>query len=438
MSQAVSGAISNPATLFRNARLLDPASGRDEVGEILVRDGAIAALGRRVDAPGGDAAIVDCHGLCLAPGIVDMRVQLREPGAAHMENMVSASHAAASGGVTTMAALPNTTPPIDEVALVDYVKRRARDIGIVNVHTYAAITKGLAGTELAEMGLLAEAGALGFTDAERAVADAVVMRRALSYARTFDLLVMQHPEEPSLAAGGAMNEGEMSTRLGLQGIPPVAEVIMVERDLRLVELTGGRYHVAHVSTAAAIEAIRRAKAQHLPVTCDTAPPYFALNETAVGEYRTFAKLSPPLRGEDDRRAVVQGLRDGTIDAIASDHSPHDQDSKRLPFASAASGIIGLETLLPLSLELYHNGHLSLLACLNAVTRAPAEILRLPAGRLAIGAPADLVVFDLDRPWRISEKAFRSKSKNSPFDGRPVQGIAMMTVVGGRLVFEREG
>jgi dihydroorotase len=434
----MNGAMSNPATLFRNARLLDPASGRDEVGEILVRDGAIAALGRRTGEPGGDAAIVDCHGLCLAPGIVDMRVQLREPGAAHMENMVSASHAAASGGVTTMVALPNTTPPIDEVALVDYVKRRARDIGIVNVHTYAAITKGLAGTELAEMGLLAEAGALGFTDAERAVADAVVMRRALSYARTFDLLVMQHPEEPSLAAGGAMNEGEMSTRLGLQGIPPAAEVIMVERDLRLVELTGGRYHVAHVSTAAAIEAIRRAKAQRLPVTCDTAPPYFALNETAVGDYRTFAKLSPPLRSEDDRRAVVQGLRDGTIDAIASDHSPHDQDSKRLPFASAASGIIGLETLLPLSLELYHNGHLSLLACLNAVTRAPAEILRLPAGRLAIGAPADLVAFDLDRPWRISEKAFRSKSKNSPFDGRPVQGIAMMTVVGGRLVFEREG
>jgi dihydroorotase len=433
----MNGTVSSGATLFRNARLLDPASGRDEIGEILVRDGVVAALGRRIDESAKDTAVVDCHGFCLAPGLVDMRVQLREPGAAHMENMVSASHAAASGGVTTMAALPNTAPPIDEVALVDYVKRRARDIGIVNVHTYAAITKGLAGSELAEMGLLAEAGALAFTDAESAVADAVVMRRALSYARTFDLLVMQHPEEPSLAAGGAMNEGEMATRLGLQGIPAAAEVIMVERDLRLVELTGARYHVAHVSTAAAIEAIRRAKAQRLQVTCDTAPPYFALNETAVGDYRTFAKLSPPLRSEEDRRAVVAGLRDGTIDAIASDHSPHDQDSKRLPFASAASGIIGLETLLPLSLELYHNGHLSLLACLNAVTHAPATILRLPAGQLTVGAPADLVIFDLDRPWRISEKAFRSKSKNSPFDGRPVQGIAMMTVVGGRLIFERE-
>jgi dihydroorotase len=226
----------------------------------------------------------------------------------------------------------------------------------------------------------------------------------------------------------------MATRLGLQGIPAAAEVIMVERDLRLVELTGARYHVAHVSTAAAIEAVRRAKAQRLPVTCDTAPPYFALNETAVGDYRTFAKLSPPLRSEEDRRAVVAGLRDGTIDAIASDHSPHDQDSKRLPFASAASGIIGLETLLPLSLELYHNGHLSLLACLNAVTHAPAKILRLPAGQLTVGAPADLVIFDLDRPWRISEKAFRSKSKNSPFDGRRLQGKVLRTVVDGRTVF----
>ncbi|MBV8650419.1 MAG: amidohydrolase family protein, partial [Alphaproteobacteria bacterium] len=288
-----------------------------------------------------------------------------------------------------------------------------------------------------EMGLLAEAGALGFTDGTQALADALVMRRALSYARTFDLLVIQHPEEPSLSAGGAMNEGEMATRLGLPGITPAAEVMMVERDLRLVEITRGRYHAAHVSTAAAIEAIRHAKRRGLPVTCDTAPPYFALNETAVGEYRTFAKLSPPLRSEFDRRAVVEGLSDGTIDAIASDHAPHDQDSKRLPFTSAASGIICLETLLPLSLALYHNGHLNLLKLLDALTRAPADILRLPAGRLAVGAPADLIVFELDRPWRIDVEAFRSKSKNAPFQGRPVQGRTVMTVVGGRIVFEHE-
>ncbi len=424
------------ATLFRNARLLDPASLRDEHGAVLVVDGTIAALGPDAGAdPPKNATIVDCGGRCLAPGIVDMRVQLREPGAEHMENMVSASHAAAAGGVTTMAALPNTAPPIDDVALVDFVARRARDIGIVNIHTYAAATKGLKGRELTEMGLLAEAGALAFTDATTAIADALVMRRALSYARTFDLLVIQHPEEPSLTAGGAMNEGEMATRLGLPGISPAAEVMMVERDLRLVEITGARYHVAHVSTAAAIEAIRGAKQRRLSVTCDTAPPYFALNETAVGEYRTFAKLSPPLRSEWDRRAVVEGLRDGTIDAIASDHAPHDQDSKRLPFASAASGIIGLETLLPLSLELYHNGHLPLISLLRALTCAPADILRLPAGRLAVGAPADLVVFDLEHPWQIAESGFHSKSKNSPFDGRPVQGSAVMTVVGGRVVYQ---
>ncbi len=427
--------MTGPTRLFRNARLLDPASGRDERGDLLVLDGRIAALGPRLAATDG-AAIVDCDGACLAPGLVDMRVQLREPGAEHMENMVSASQAAAAGGVTTLAALPNTAPPIDDVALVDFVARRARDVGIVNIHTYAAATKGLAGRELTEMGLLAEAGALAMTDATSAVADALVMRRALSYARTFDLLVIQHPEEPRLAAGGALNEGEMATRLGLPGIPPAAEVMMVERDLRLVELTGARYHAAHVSTAAAIAAIRSAKAQRLPVTCDTAPPYFALNETAVGDYRTFAKLSPPLRGEADRRAVVEGLADGTIDAIASDHAPHDQDSKRLPFTSAASGIIGLETLLPLSLELYHNLHLPLLGVLRALTCAPADILRLEAGRLAVGRPADLLLFDLDRPWRIAEKEFRSKSKNSPFDGRPVQGRALLTVVRGRTVFER--
>jgi len=414
------------ATLFRNARLLDPASGRDETGAILVVDGLIAALDGG-GVPSG-TTVIDCGGHCLAPGIVDMRVQLREPGAEHMENMVSASHAAAAGGVTTMAALPNTEPPIDDVALVDFVARRARDIGLVNIHTYAAATKGLKGRELTEMGLLAEAGALGFTDGIRAIADALVMRRALSYARTFDLLLIQHPEEPSLAAGGAMTEGEMATRLGLPGITPAAEVMMVERDLRLVEITGARYHAAHVSTAAAIEAIRGAKQRGLPVTCDT-------NETAVGEYRTFAKLSPPLRSEWDRRAVVDGLRDGTIDAIASDHAPHDQDSKRLPFTSAESGIIGLETLLPLSLELYHNGHLPLISLLRALTCAPADILRLPVGRLATGAPADFVVFDLDRPWQIAEDDFRSKSKNSPFDGRPVQGRAIKTIVGGRVVYD---
>jgi len=306
------------------------------------------------------------------------------------------------------------------------------------VHTYAAATKGLKGHELTEMGLLAANGALGFTDGVKAVADALVMRRVLAYARSFDLLVLQHPEEPSLAHAGEVNEGEIATRLGLAGITPMAELIMVERDLRLVEITGARYHAAHVSTAAAIDAVRHAKARGLPVTCDTAPPYFVLNETAVGDYRTFAKLSPPLRSEWDRRAVIEGLRDGTIDAIASDHAPWDQDSKRLPFSSAAYGIVGLETLLALSLELYHNRHIGLLDLIRLMTLNPARILRLPVGHLAAGAPADLVLFDPDQPWQICPDTFLSKSKNAPFDDRPVKGKVRLTIVDGRTIFRHSG
>ena len=422
--------------IFRNARLLDPASGLDRHGDLLVEDGRIAAIGKV--PPAAHADTIDCAGDCLAPCLVDMRVELREPGAEHQESMRSAALAAVAGGITTMVALPNTEPVIDDQALVEFVARRSRDVGLARIRTYAAATKGLNGRELTEMGLLAAAGALAFTDSGRAIADARVMRRALAYARTFDLLVMQHPEEPNFAQDGAMNEGEVETRLGLAGIPPAAEAIMVERDIRLCELTGARLHFAHVSTEAAIAAIRHAKQRGLPVTCDTAPHYFALNETAVGDYRTFAKVSPPLRSEWDRRAVIGGLKDGTIDAIASDHSPHDQESKRLPFTSAASGIIGLETLLPLTLELHHNGSLPLLQALGAVTSRPAEILRLPAGRLAVGEPADLLIFDLDSPWRVDVDAMHSKSKNSPYDGRPVQVRALRTVVAGQSVFVHKG
>jgi len=420
--------------LFRGARLLDPESGLDARGDLLVEGDRIAAVGGEFASKAADAETLAAEGLCLAPGLVDMRVQLREPGAEHMESIETGGQAAAAGGVTTMVALPNTDPPVDDVSVVEFLARRAREAKLAKIHTYAAATKGLAGRDLTEMGLLSANGALGFTDGVRAVADALVMRRVLAYARTFDLLVVQHPEEPSLAQAGEVSEGEIATRLGLPAIPPVAEVIMIERDLRLVEITGGRYHVAHVSTAAGVEVIRRAKAQGLPVTCDTAPPYFALNETAIGDYRTFAKLSPPLRSERDRRAVVEGLRDGTIDAIASDHSPWDQDSKRLPFGSAAYGIVGLETLLPLSLELYHNHHLELLELVRRLTLKPAQILGLPVGRMAQGAPADLVLFDPDSPWQISTDAFRSKSKNAPFDGRPVRGRVRRTMVDGRTIF----
>ncbi|HEY1260668.1 MAG TPA: dihydroorotase [Stellaceae bacterium] len=422
--------------LFHDARLLDPESGRDAIGDLLVEGDRIAAVGGTIDA--ADAENVAARGLCLMPGLVDMRVQLREPGAEHMESIESGGRAAAAGGVTTMVALPNTEPPVDDVSVVEFLARRAREARLAKIHTYAAATKGLAGKHLTEMGLLAANGALGFTDGVKAVADALVMRRVLSYARSFDLLVLQHPEEPSLAGAGEVNEGETATRLGLGAIPVAAEIIMIERDLRLVELTGARYHAAHLSTAAGVEAIRKAKAQGLPVSCDTAPPYFALNETAIGDYRTFAKLSPPLRSERDRRAVVEGLVDGTIDAIASDHAPWDQDSKRLPFSSAAYGIVGLETLLPLSLELYHNRHLDLINLAARLTSRPACILRLPVGRLAKGASADLVLFDPDQSWQICTDEFRSKSKNAPFDDRPVRGRVRRTVVDGRTIFQAEG
>ena len=426
--------------LFRGARLLDPESRLDAPGDLLIEGDRIAAIGPGLSEAGlgSDVEIVDAGGLCLAPGLVDMRVQLREPGAEHMESIETGGQAAAAGGVTTMVTLPDTEPPVDDVSVVEFLARRAREAKLAKIHTYAAATKGLAGRELTEMGLLAANGALGFTDGVKAIADALVMRRVLAYARSFDQLVIQHPEEPSLASAGEVTEGEIATRLGLPAVTPMAEVIMVERDLRLVEITGARYHAAHLSTAAAIDAVRQGKAAGLPVTCDTAPPYFALNETAIGDYRTFAKLSPPLRSEADRRAVVAGLADGTIDAIASDHAPWDQDSKRLPFSSAACGIIGLETLLPLSLELYHNRHLSLLEVLRQLTMNPARMLGLEVGRLSPGAPADLVLFDLDSPWRIDTERFRSKSKNAPFDGRPVQGRVEQTVVDGRTIFMREG
>ena len=425
---------------YLNARLLDPASGLDALGGLLTIGEQIADFGPELfnqTAPPEGARLIDCRGACLAPGLVDMRVHLREPGAEHKENIATASAAAAAGGVTSMVCLPNTDPPIDDAAVLEFVARRARDIKLVKIFAYAAVTRGLGGNELTEMGLLASSGALAFTDGRRAVDDALVMRRALSYARTFGLLIVQHPEEPRLAEDGAMNEGEIATRLGLPGIPVEAEVMMVERDIRLVELTGGRYHAAHLSTAEAIEAVRQAKARHLDVTCDTAPHYFSLNELAVGDYRTFAKTSPPLRGEMDRQAVVEGLRDGTIDAIASDHAPQDQDSKRLPFEQAAFGAIGLETLLPLSLGLHHGAQVPLLDVLACLTRKPAERLGLEAGRLVKNGAADLILFDPDKPWRIDADLMRSKSKNTPFDGRPVQGKVLRTVVDGRTVFEAE-
>lgn len=429
-------AAAEPMAIYLNARLIDPASGLDQVGGLLTRGEAIADFGPHLtrEAASEDTEVVDCEGFCLAPGLVDIRVQLREPGEEHKGTLASGGRAATAGGITSMVCLPNTNPVIDDVSVVEFVARRARLLGLTKVYPYAAVTKGLEGGELAEMGMLAEAGAVAFTDGVKAVASARVMRQALNYARTFGLLVVEHPEEPTLAERGDMNAGEVATRLGLVGIPREAEVIIVERDVRLVELTGARLHFAHLSTAAAIDVVRRAKSHGLPVSCDTAPPYFAMNENAVGDYRTFAKLSPPLRAEEDRLAVIAGLLDGTIDAIASDHAPEDEDAKRLPFAQAAFGGIGLETLLSVSLELVHNGHLPILDLLRLITCKPADLMGLPAGRLVKGARADLTLFDAERAWQVREHELHSKSKNTPFDYRPVQGRVLMTVVDGRRVF----
>jgi dihydroorotase len=416
--------------LFRHARLVDPASGLDAPGTLLVLDGRIADFGPSLGSPPDGARIVECGGAVLAPGLVDLRARIGEPGEAHKETIETAGAAAAAGGVTALACPPDGEPPIDDEAGIRAIARRAREAAGVKIHPQACVTRGAQGHDLAELGLLAEAGAVAFSDGRRAVADALVMQRALSYGRAFDLLVMQQPIEPRLATG-AMNAGELATRLGLPGIPAVAEVIMIERDLRLVEATGARYHVMNVSTAAAVEAIARAKQRGLRVTCDTAPHYFALTETDIGDWRTFAKTMPPLRGEADRRAIVEAVADGTIDAVTSDHDPQDVDSKRVPFIQALPGIAGLETLLPLSLALVHQGRLGLADLLARLTCRPADILRLPYGRLARGAAADLVLFDPDRIGRIEVDRFHGKSHNSPYDGRPVEGEVLGTWVDGR-------
>jgi len=421
------------ATLFLGARLLDPAGGTDMVGDLLVHDGAIADLGQNIGRP-DEAETIDAAGLCLAPGIVDLRAATGEPGAEYRETIASLAEAAAAGGITTVCALPDTDPPLDDPALVQFILRRGEATGGLTLLPYAAATKGCDGSEIAEYGLLREAGAIAFTDGRRAIASARVMRLALSYARGFGSFVVQHPEEPTLAAGGAATEGELATRLGLPGIPAAAEVLMVRRDIALARLTGGHVHFAHVSTAAALEEIRAAKAEGLAVTCDTAPPYFDLNETAIGDWRSYAKLSPPLRPEVDRLAVVAALQDGTIDAIASDHQPRDADDKRQPFAQAEAGGAGLATLLGVTLARVHAGDLSLLQALDLLTARPARLLGLPVGRLAKGAPADLVLFDPDRGWQVKAGQLPGKAQNSPFDGRALEGRVTGTWKAGRRVF----
>jgi dihydroorotase len=425
------------ALVLTNARLVDPASGRDERGSVLVRDGVIAdvAWGAAPAAPDG-AEIVDCGGHVVAPGLVDLRAFVGEPGAEHRETLKSASAAAAAGGVTTLVCMPDTHPPIDDPAIVDFVLRRARDTAVVNIRVAAALTKGLEGREMTEIGLLSEAGAVAFTDGARSVANAQVMRRALTYAKDFGALVMHHVEDADLVGDGVMNDGEFASRLGLLGIPREAETLMLERDMRLVRLTGARYHAALISCADSVAIMRRAKADGLPVTCGVSINNLALNENDIGDYRTFLKLSPPLRHEDDRQAVIAALADGVIDVVVSDHNPQDVETKRLPFAEAADGAVGLETLLSAALRLVHAGDMPLPKLLHALTTRPADILGLPGGRLTPGAPADLILVDIDAPYVLDKRELHSRSKNSPFDEARLQGRVLKTFVAGRLVHGR--
>lgn len=423
--------------LLTHARLMDPASGREQIGSLLIRNGLIAELGPQL-ANGGvsaDTEVFDCEGQVLAPGLIDMRAVIGEPGAEHRETLASASQAAAAGGVTTIVCSPETHPPIDDPAVLDFVLRRARDTAIVRIHAMAALTKGLEGQEMTEIGLLQQAGALAFSNGSRSVMNARVLRRTLTYARDFDALVVHHTEDADLANGGVMNEGEFASRLGLPGIPAAAEAILLERDMRLVALTGARYHAAALTCRASLEILRRAKADGLPVTASTTINHLTLNENDIGAFRTFCKLSPPLRHEDDRLALVDAVAEGLIDTIVSDHNPQDVETKRQPFAECADGAIGLETMLPAGLRLVHADAVPLMMLLKAMSTRPAQILGLPGGRLEKGAPADLIVFDPDFPFVLDGASLKSRCKNTPFDGARLQGKVTRTIVGGRTVHQ---
>jgi dihydroorotase len=427
----------SPPIAFVGARLIDPESGYDGPGSVVVRDGVIADVQKRPDLERGSAQmrVVDCAGAVLAPGLIDLRVKTGEPGNEPKETLKSASRAAAAGGVTSIVVQPDTHPPIDEPATVDFILRRARDIELVHVYPAGAATRGCAGEQLAEIGLMAEAGAVYFTDVDKPIVNSKVMRRVLSYAGGFNALVAHRPADPWLSEGAGATEGELAARLGLPAAPAAAEKIMLERDLALVELTGAQFLVDQISTAEALECLRRAKDKGLDVSASCSINHLSFNEIDIGDYRTFYRLDPPLRPERDRQALVAALAEGLIDVVVSAHAPAPAEDKRRPFSEATPGAVGLETLLPALLSLHHDAGLSLLDVFRSATLAPAELLGLQSGRLAPGAPADLVLVDIDAPVIIDADKLVSKSKNSPFDGRRLQGLVLMTVVDGRVVYQ---
>lgn len=423
-------------TVLHNARIVDPSRGLDETGTIIIRGGSIVASGadaRNQGAPEG-ATVIDCTGKTVLPGLVDARVFIGEPGGEHRETIASASHAAAAGGVTSIIMMPDTDPVIDNVALVEFVRRTARDTAVVNVYPAAAVTKGLQGQEMTEIGLLRAAGAVAITEGRHSIADTQLLRRALTYARDFGVVLSHETQDPYLGISGVMNEGLYASWLGLSGTPREAEVIPLERDLRLAALTKGTYHAAQISTAMSAEVVARAKQNGVNATAAVSINHLSLNENDIGEFRTFFRLQPPLRLEEDRLAMVEALRNGTIDIIVSSHDPQDVDTKRLPFADAAAGAIGLETLLGAALRLYHNGDVPLIRIVEALSSGPAKIFGLDAGTLKPGARADMTIVDLDEPWIVKEEQLRSRSKNSCFESARFQGRVLQTFVAGKSVF----
>jgi dihydroorotase len=422
---------------FINARLVDPESGYDGPGLLVIDDGVIADLIKapQVEGLSADVRTIDCAGQVLAPGLVDIRVKTGEPGAETKETLKSAARAAAAGGVTSMVLQPDTDPAIDDPAMVDFILRRSRDIGLGHVYPAGAATKRLEGAEMAEIGLMHEAGALYITNADRPIVDSRVLRRVMTYAKGFGALIAHRPADPHLTEGAAATEGELAGRLGIPAGPAIAERIMLERDLAIAELTGARLLVDQVTTADALDALSRARLKSLDVHATCSVNHLCFNELDIGDYRTFYKLNPPLRAEADRKALIDGLTGGLVDIVVSAHAPAPAEDKRLPYDEAAPGAVGLETLLAALLTLHHEHKVPLPDLLRPVTTAPANLLGLKAGRLAKGAPADLVLFDPAAPVVIDADALISKSKNSPFDGRRLQGQVLRTVVAGRTVFE---
>ena len=423
-------------TFLQNAHLIDPEQGSVEKGSLLINNGFIAAKGALVSGLNDAARTIDCAGVYLAPGIIDIGVKVCEPGERHKESFKSAGLAAAAGGITTIVTRPDTLPAIDTPETLEFIRRRAMEASVVNVFPMAALTKGREGREMTEIGFLQDAGAVGFTDCDSVVRDVKILTRALSYASSLGAWVMGHPQDPILSQGAAVTSGKFATLRGLPGVSPMAERMGVDRDISLIEMTRASYHFDQITTARAVRALARAKANGLDITAGTSIHHLTLNEFDVAEYRTFFKIKPPLRSENDRLAIIEALKDGTIDIVSSMHTPQDEESKRLPFEEAASGAVGLETLLPAALRLYHAGILDLPQLFKAISLNPAKRLGLPSGRLAVGAPADLVLFDPDAPFVLNRFDLLSKSKNTPFDEALMQGKVLRSFVGGNEVYAR--